>query len=93
MVIELGDTPVADGAVLRPDRPPEQARAAESPARRVEVIPFAPFCQLDDGPEPLLLRDNDDTGIGPPALPEVVPEQTGQAEIHRGGQRADELLQ
>jgi hypothetical protein len=37
--------------------------AAKGSSGRVEMISFAPFGQLDDGPEALLLGDDDDSRI------------------------------
>jgi len=63
MMVELGDASVTDGAMLRTDRSPEQAGAAKCPPGRIKMIPLTPFRQLDDGPEPLLLRHDDDARI------------------------------
>jgi hypothetical protein len=37
--------------------------AAKGSSGRVEMISFAPFGQLNDGPEALLLGDDDDSRI------------------------------
>jgi len=88
-MIELGDASVADGAVLGSDRSTEETSAAKSPARRIKMIPVASLRQFHDRAVPLLLRHGDHARVRLPALPEVIPEEAGEAEIDGGSERAD----
>ena len=86
-MVKLCDASVTNGAMLRSDWPTKETSAAKSSTRRVKVVPVTPLGQVDDRTKPLLFGHGDDSGITSPALPEVVPEQTREAQINGGRER------
>lgn len=75
VVVEFGDTFVAEGAVLGSNGFTDETRGTEP--GRIKALPFG---QLDDRLLPLFLTDFDVTGITSPRFVEVVVESTRQCD-------------